>query len=239
MFLDKTKDGFVHIARAFNISNGDLPLVVSPLAPTQKTYQFLPEARELFLTSSNNADTQLIYISGLDADKKLKTFSINLQGTTPVSTGLWLRGNVIRNINHVNTLGQVYLCDATTYTTPGVPDDLNKVVQTFTPSAQSSQISVLSTPIDFYAGWLAGFEVSLLRGSSDVFGNFTFKGNLIGSELREVAPLAVKNQCARELIKWIKLRPGSDMQVEIDFLTAPNVNVSFVLYVYFQNKVGS
>ena len=141
------------------------------------TYTYLTAATTLYLSSSNNGDTEPITVYGLDANWDPQVITTTLTGQTQVAAGTWLRINRIVNSSMnlatgqgTDLLGDVYLAETDTLT-GGVPDTASKIKAKIDIGNNVSLMTLYSAP-RFHNVYVAqGFAT--LRGATN--GDATFK----------------------------------------------------------------
>lgn len=134
-----------------------------------RDYIWQAAAVEHFISSSNNADDQIIEISGLDENKQLKTVKITLVGQTKTTIGEWYRVWRAENIGTTVIAGTVFIYEDVTVTT-GTPTDLGKVRSYIDASHQQTLQCFYTIPID-YIGIILNYRVlTVTRVASYVSG---------------------------------------------------------------------
>lgn len=132
----------------------------------------LATAQEMFISSSDATDAQLVNVIGLDEDFVEFNRIMTLSGQTPVSIGTLIRINRMVLISGDPNVGSVYASYDSTYTA-GVPDDLTKVECFITPDRTLSSIARFTVP----RGKI--FILTSLRASVDSINQFvTIQNNL-------------------------------------------------------------
>lgn len=83
----------------------------------------LDTGEELFAVSTSSSDIQQLELLGIDANGDPVTRTVDLTGTTPVSTGTWLNVNSAA-VQLVGNVGTVYVSTKSTAGVPVVADKL-------------------------------------------------------------------------------------------------------------------
>lgn len=121
------------------------------------TETFMSTAQTLYVSSTNGADDQDIYISGLDGNFDVQNATVTLNGTAQTAvSGTWLRVHRAYNNEATNDpfAGSVYIAESDT-TTAGVPDTASKIHAKLLPTAQQTQKAIYTIP-NGYTGYVLG-----------------------------------------------------------------------------------
>ena len=110
-------------------------------------YTFITSPIPLFISSSDNTDTQIITVSGLDENWLTQTQTVTLAGQTktPIA-GTWMRIDRAFNSDSTEFAGRVYIYEDTT-PVAGVPSAsfVRGVIET---DAQQTQMALYTIPDD-------------------------------------------------------------------------------------------
>ena len=93
-------------------------------------YNWIPSAQTLWISSSDNDDTNEIVLEGLDTNWNVQTETISLVGQTPTeTTKTWIRLDRVYNNSATNFEGSIYVNMENNHDdVAGVPDDVTKIV---------------------------------------------------------------------------------------------------------------
>lgn len=134
-------------------------------------YTFNDVPATLYLSSSDNADTQDVRVVWLDANYDEQTSLVTLQGHTLVTIGTGLRVNELYTLDTTPTAGDVYVANANNHTN-GVPNNQAEIVATFTSDAQVRQIGLYTVPNGYTAFGVGEIYFSSPKGrDNDYFWN--------------------------------------------------------------------
>lgn len=153
--------------------------------PDLDKYIFQDGAQEHYISSSNNTDTQIIQIEGLDSEYRHITKQIQLQGQTTLSIGIWTRTFRAFNNNSTNLAGQIYVYEDTTVTN-GIPDDPTKVRAYIDVNEQQTRMLIYTIPAN-YTGLLTDLSSSI-GVKTDATIKYRFKIREFGKVFRTVVP---------------------------------------------------
>lgn len=111
-------------------------------------YTFLTEDTALYLTSSDNADTMTVSVTGITAAGLEVTQTQVLTGQTPVALDTDMY-RVYRAyiVGAVAPAGDIYLAESDAYTTPGVPDTASKVKLKIDVDINQTLMAITSVPL--------------------------------------------------------------------------------------------
>ncbi len=133
------------------------------------TYTFLSTATTLYLSSSNDSDTQDIQVYGLDADWALQTITEALTGRTQVEIGTgitWLRVFRAKNVDSTDVAGDVYIAeDAGVDITAGVPDTASEIKAKITNPFNQTLMAIYTIPTG-YTGYMMVLHTSMNRAQA-------------------------------------------------------------------------
>ncbi len=108
-------------------SNADVGTTYEPINTLTAPYNYSTTATIYYISSSDNGDTQIYEIQGLDENWNLQTLSVTAVGQTKTAiNGKWLRIFRIKNLGSTNNAGSVYVYEDDTVTL-GVPDTATKL----------------------------------------------------------------------------------------------------------------
>lgn len=124
----------------------------------------------LYLTSTDNADTQFVQIEWLDANYDPITSLVQLSGHTPVAIGVGLRVNRAFTVATTATLGNVYIANANNHTA-GVPNDPTEIVSYYDVATQTRSMALYTVPNNHTAIGLSGYFSSPKGRDNDFFWN--------------------------------------------------------------------
>lgn len=129
----------------FFASNGDITTTETLIWPQGGAYTFNDTPATLYLSSSDNTDTQNIFIEWLDSNYDVQQSTIALQGHTLVSIGTGLRVNRMFTLASTPTAGDVYIANANNHTN-GVPNNQAEIVSMFESADQIRKIGLYTVP---------------------------------------------------------------------------------------------
>lgn len=115
------QDLFIGVNESLNISNGLITVWDNSFNLTRLTSD-----TEIFINSTNVADTQEVLIRGLDVNFDNLDVAVALNGQTQVSIGNFTHIQAALITSSTTPLGDVYIAESDTLTA-GVPDDDTKV----------------------------------------------------------------------------------------------------------------
>lgn len=182
------------------------------------TYTFIPTAAPLYLSSSNNGDTQVVVATLLDEDWNEVEISTTLTGQTPiVVTG---GANYIR-VNKLTIAsapaGDVYIAQSDTYTTPGIPDTATKIHGKILTTELSTKMAIRSVPVG-----KGGFVYELCLDNLDaIVGNADILIREFGSAVWEwkyrlTAAITILGGCVSKTWKFpLYVPPKGDVVVRM------------------------
>jgi len=177
---------------------------------TPALYTFQADVVEHFISSSNNSDTQTIYIKGLGEDKKLKEMTVTLAGQTKTSIGNWYRTFRIANVNDDETAGNIYIYEDDTVTA-GVPDTDSKVRAYMAQTEQQTLMCIYTIPID-KKGYLIATESSFSnKQSADITHRLKVRSN--GGPFRTAATVGIE-QSYHPVVPYGVLDPLMDIKAQ-------------------------
>lgn len=123
---------------------------------------YLAAAAPIFISSSNNSDTQTMRVQGIDGDYKLIQEDIVMAGQAKTAlTKQFLRIHRAYNISSTSFAGTVYLYADDTVTA-GVPQTASKIQVTIPSSSQQTLTSAYTIPAG-YAGLLSQWHIGVGR----------------------------------------------------------------------------
>lgn len=117
------------------------------------TYTYLSSASTLYLSSSDDADTQDIEITGLDTNYVLQTVTQTLNGQTKTEIGsgiTWVRIHKVKNVGSTDLSGSLYVYEDDT-TDVGVPNTASKVKAYIYDGNNQTLMSHFCVPANTYA----------------------------------------------------------------------------------------
>lgn len=196
------------------------------------TYTYLTTGTILYVSSSNAGDTQEIEIQGLDADYRLQTISVTLQGQTKTQVGTgetWSR--VFRMINNGSTdlAGILYIYEDDTLT-GGVPDTDSKVKGQINNGFNQTLMSQYCSPANKHGYLFQGYaSLAFEPGffSTTAIATIDFKARPFGGVFQTKEFVSVSNGAPFVLPFPIPLMfpPKTDFKVRATS-SAANVGVS-------------
>ena len=149
-------------------------------------YTFLSSAASLYVSSSDNSDTNVITVEGLDANWVAQTATVTLTGQTQAEiTGVtWIR--VFRAYSATDTAGDVYIAETDTLTA-GVPDTASKIKAKFEIARQQTEMSIYTVPAG-KTGYVYQWSGSILKSSAATSVDLVIMKREFGGSLRDVMP---------------------------------------------------
>ena len=141
--------------------------------PFPSQYEFGDVATSLWLSSTNNADTQSVLVEWLDINYAQQTSVVTLTGQTPVefAIGVGLRINKIRTIlTTVSTLGDVYATRENNHS-GGIPNDTSMIVSAYESKTQTSNLALFTVPADKTLFGLTGYFSAPKGRDNDFYWN--------------------------------------------------------------------
>lgn len=124
--------------------------------PLSRPIVFSDTPSNLYISSSNAADSQLVFVSWLDDQYIENSSVVQLTGQTPVLIGFGLRVNNAFTVSTPGTLGDVYLTNENNHVA-GVPVNLDSVIAYYGFKLQSSSGVVYTVPAGHTAFGLSGY----------------------------------------------------------------------------------
>lgn len=131
------------------------------------TYNDTPST--LWLTSSDNTDTQWVYVVWLDDQWDQQASVYQLNGHTPVAIGTGVRVNEARTLDPVATLGDVFISNQLSHTS-GVPTQTS-IVAMYESKTQTRSMASLSVPRNHTVFGLSGYFSASKGRDSDFLWN--------------------------------------------------------------------
>jgi hypothetical protein len=186
-------------------------------------YTFLSAAATLYLTSSDNADTMTVSVTGITAAGLELTQTKILTGQTPVALDTdMLRVYRAYIVGAVAPAGDIYLAESDTYGTPGVPDTAAKVKLKIDVNVGQTLMAITSIPATvgtktIRRAWIVDMLLTVLPAtpaatqvSVDLFvrapgGIFLSKSSLGVSDTQPIL--------YRPFTKYIEVLPFSDIKM--------------------------
>lgn len=151
----QTADGIVDVWDGVANANAD------------NTYTYSTTADIDTVSSSNNGDTQVIEIQGLDTNWNLVTQNVTLTGQTKATLGTPLiRAFRMKNLGATNNAGAVY-CYVDDTVVSGVPQTNNKIRMIMAAGNNQTLHSLYSIPAG-YTGYILQFYYSVSKKVSCV-----------------------------------------------------------------------
>ena len=127
-------------------------------------YTFLTSAVALYASSSDNSDTNVINVQGLDANWALQTKQVTLTGQTQIVLGgTWIR--VFRAWSETDTAGDVYIAEQDGTISGGVPQAVAKIKAKFLIADQQTEMAIYTIPANM-KGYLCAWWGSVLGGGA-------------------------------------------------------------------------
>jgi len=153
---------------AFIPAFGDISTTETLIWRHGGAYTFNDTAATLYLSSSDNTDTQDVRIVWLDANYEEQTSLVTLQGHTLVTIGTGLRVNEIYTLDSTSTAGDVYVANANNHTN-GVPNNQAEIVATFDSDAQVRQMGLYTVPAGYTVFGVGEIYFSSPKGRDNDF----------------------------------------------------------------------
>jgi len=153
-----------------DIGTASDPQDIWDFGPTLQRYVYPSAAATLYISSSDNNDTEDINVQGVDAswDHQAQTQTLVGQTKTEIGTGLtWFRTYRAKNIGSADLAGTVYIYEDDTITA-GVPDTDAKVKAVIRPTVEASihnnqtQMAIYTIPLG-KTGYLFDWGASVNR----------------------------------------------------------------------------
>lgn len=146
------RKGYKKFGRAIGIpANTNIDVWNGPVAEYTFTAGVIGTAGvPYYISSSDEGDTQDVYIQGIDENGFEQEFVVTLNGQNKVRIGnslLWFRFWRAKNVGTSDFLGSIYIYEDVAITA-GVPDDLTYVRGFVTNGDNQSQMAILSSPIN-------------------------------------------------------------------------------------------
>ena len=192
-------------------------------------YTFMTSAQPLFISSSDNTDTQEIIVEGLDTDWNFQSIGVTLAGQTKTAiSGTWIRVFRAYNNGSTDTQGIVYIYEDTT-PVAGVPTAsfVRGVIEI---EAQQTQMALYSISADRIA-YLHNFIVNIFVPSGgDSSARFQILIRPFGGVFREIGQF-VLNTGGTSTFDYafplpIKIQPKSDILFRCIEVTNNNTALS-------------
>ncbi len=148
-------------------------------------YTFISSPVPLFISSSDNTDTQIITVSGLDENWLPQTQTVTLVGQTktPIA-GTWMRIGRALNSDATEFAGRVYIYEDTT-PVAGVPTSsfLRGVIET---DAQQTQMAIYTIPDDIN-GYIPSIIANIYNaGNADASALIQMRVRFEGGVFRDI-----------------------------------------------------
>lgn len=137
--------------------------------PLNGQYTFSDTPSQLYLTSSNAADTSFVFVRWIDANYDEQQGFYQLNGRTPVPIGIGLRVNQSFTAGTTKTLGNVYVSNALTHVA-GVPTQATTVMM-YEQKTQTRSMALYTVPRNHTAFGLSGYFSSPRNRDNDFFWN--------------------------------------------------------------------
>lgn len=137
--------------------------------PSSDEYFFKDTPSTLYLTSSDDTDTQVVTLDWLNEDYLPVTSSVTLQGQTPVEIGLGIRVNKAFTTDVTATIGSVFVSNALSHT-DGVPE-IEDTVMCYLPGPQTRTMALFTVPDGHTAFGFKGFFSSSKGKDCDFYWN--------------------------------------------------------------------
>jgi len=127
--------------------NSTLPTSYEDVWEGSSVYTYTTTAQVMHCSSSELGDTQMIEVSGLDANWNLQTVRVKLVGQTEIAVGteLWMRVFRIRNLGTTDFAGTVYVYEDDTVTA-GVPQTATKIRAIAIGTNNQTQMALWTVP---------------------------------------------------------------------------------------------
>ena len=145
--------------------------------PLNGQITFSDTPSNLYLTSSNAADTGFVFIRWLDENYDEQQGLYQLSGTAPVLIGLGLRVDQSFTAGVDKTLGDIYVSNALTHTA-GVPTQSTTVMM-YEQRTQTRSMASFTVPAGHTAFGLSGYFSSPKGRDNDFFWNIRSPSGLL------------------------------------------------------------
>lgn len=138
--------------------------------PLNRQFVFSDTASNLYISSSNAADTQNIQVEWLDNNYNQQTSVITLSGQTPVLIGLGLRVNNMFTVSFPGTTGDVYVANENNHA-GGIPVNDSAVISFFEARTQTSSLMLYTVPLGHTIFGLSGYFSASKNRDYDFYWN--------------------------------------------------------------------
>jgi len=167
---------------------GENPLVTTTSAPEDVwdyggLYTFSSTADISHIASTNNTDTQVIWVEGLDANGDIVLQSVQLQGYTGVAltTPLW-RAYRMYNDSATDLAGDIHLVVGNDFNGVGVPNTPAGVRAMIRNGYNQTLMCIYTVPNNYWAFFLGGYVSQ--SGGKNANVDFTWRARLNGKTFR-------------------------------------------------------
>lgn len=198
------------------------------------TYEYMTSGSTLYASSSNDTDVAVFEIEGLDENWDLQTLTVQLDGFNfVVVPGLWIRVFRVKNIDSVETLGDVYISNNNVGVS-GVPTDPLDIKAKVLISINQTNMAIYTIPAG-YTGYLRKFYSSLLRASgvADIAADTDIYIREENGVFRSTLPIGLQGKGNGSFIyEWIfpiPITEKSDIQVRGSATATADITSGFSL----------
>jgi len=208
----------------------------------QGTYNWMPAAQAVQISSSDNGDTDTVVVEGLDASYNLQASEKALTGQTPVIlSGTFIRIHRIYTKNGGSVTGDVYVSGTGDATTIGVPNVSTEIFGKMLAANEQSEMAIFTVPAGYVGlvhNWvMSGWTTATSRtfeGNFQVrnFGASDFKTKILEStpfstpqsiSLKVPAKADIKAQCVNGAFANLKLISMFDLELYPEGLVADTI----------------
>lgn len=193
-------------------------------------YSFLSSETTLYISSSDNSDTQEMTVMGLDGDYNLVTQTKDLTGQSQVALDTDLL-RVFRCYNSDSTVlsGNIYIAESDTLT-DGVPDTPSKIKAVVSNGHGQTQMAIYTIPAG-KTGYLIRWYVTIndASGSASKSAQVSLKIREFGKVFRDRRDLGISSNGGHVDVRLtfpIKIPEKSDIKITVESAGANDSDVS-------------
>lgn len=158
-------------------------------------YTYESSAVTLYASSSNTNDDETIEVQGLDANWRLQTVEVTVNGFTSVAlSGTWRRVFRAKNISATTPEGDIYISTDSDAGADGIPDTASQIKAKIIQGNNQTNMAIYTVPAG-YKGYLTGWYVSMLRatGTTATAADVDIFRRNAGSVFRSTQPIGIQN----------------------------------------------
>jgi hypothetical protein len=140
--------------------NGTLPTSYEDVWEQSLVYTYTTTAQVMHCSSSDDTDTQMIEVQGLDENWQRQIITVKLVGQTEtaIGTALWMRIDRVRNLGATDFGGTVYIYEDDTVAV-GVPQTPAKIRAIAIGANNQTQMALFTIPAG-HVGYITGIYAS-------------------------------------------------------------------------------